>query len=112
MSNRGAFESTFSEFLLQNARAVCLNQLSLLETICVSRLCNRTSHVNNDRIVKKVALLLSLLTCRMVRSKSYINTFLHVFSPGRTEAFFPVGALFGAAPAGEWARLAVLIIHG
>ena len=46
-----------------------------------------------------------------VRRKSYIVAFLHVFSPGCTKAFFPIRALFGAASAGEWARLAVLIAH-
>jgi len=59
-----------------------------------------------------MALLLALLTCRTVRSKSNIVTFLHVFSPGSSQTFFPVRALFSAAAAGEWTGLAVLIAHG
>jgi len=59
-----------------------------------------------------MALLLALLTCRTVRSKSNIVTFLHVFSPGCPETFFPVRTLFGTTSAGKWAGLAVLIAHG
>ncbi len=59
-----------------------------------------------------MASLLAFLAGRMTRSKSYIVALLYVFSPGCSEAFFPVGALFGTTSAGEWAGLAVLIAHG
>jgi len=48
---------------------------------------------------------------RMASSKSHIVAFLHIFSPGSTQTFFPVRTLFCATSAGEWTGLAVLIAH-
>jgi len=70
------------------------------------------NYVNNDRPVKKMALLLAFLTCRVTGNKSNIVTVLHVFSPGSSQTFFPVRALFGTTSAGKWTGLAVLIAHG
>ena len=70
------------------------------------------NYVNNDRPVKKMALLLAFLTCRVTGNKSNIVTVLHVFSPGSSQTFFPVRALFGATSAGEWTGLGVFTAHG
>ena len=77
----------------------------------MSNLCEPMDYVNKDNAVKKMAPLLAFLVGRVTCSKSHIAAFLHVFSPGRAQTFFPVWALFGTTSAGEWAGLAVFIAH-
>ena len=68
--------------------------------------------VNAILYAKRLTPLLGFSTGRMARSKSHIVAFLHIFSPGSTQTFFPVRTLFCATTAREWTGLAVLIAHG
>jgi epoxyqueuosine reductase QueG len=69
-------------------------------------------YFNNNKIVNKVGPLLAFLAGRTADSESNIVAFLPVFSPGSSQAFFPVRALFGATSAGEWTGLGVVTAHG